>query len=870
MSALTPSPDSSPDLLDTPITDVIRQSAASTRLRNALINAGNVLPFETVREYCEAGDAAKEKFLRIQNLGRRSVNELDDLVRAFLAEGPFHVPTPSISRELTLDAIRQALTKIFADFRFPDVFLEGAISTRLGNALRNTPQLPGQLSEFLEDVPQTLYKLRSRGNVGEVSIDELLDLAGRFTADILRTAGFSKGTISAAHGIIFDRHVASAEALTQLDVAVKNARTISAENEPSARTVREIASELIGTLADRDRAVIERRYGFLTGKVETLEEIAFSYKLTRERIRQIEAKQLKRIGRTKLSKDLRTSFEREIASRLVRATEGLAYIKASEVPQVIRKLDAADRFAIDILYESREKFLSGLATRWRGNWLLPPLVKDDLKEILKTVRTRLASICLPAAMSEVAAGMPEDRVRAAIALDSDLSIVEGYVFAGRVGARALRTIGLHQCLVASGRFLEVSDLVSRYQRAAPNDKHSSVRDAMIVMLMAPHLFLGVFDRHWHGVGDGGDVTKTLQARSDLADLGTDHDAPESANYEGIRVLLRRILRDRGPLRFVDLRERAVRRLHGKSPHSVGPILLTSGDFVRPLPGIYALPDQIPAASSILFEPPSFLLAEEQVRYLAEARYAGEAYGPFPMWIPESEYALCRWARTNCNPDLFQSLLSVASIDRWPVSTEEREHWSSLKRTHSRYCLAVPPRYPIRQLWPPLDRLLAACIVARQNKGLSWITANRVLKRRLDAHVSPGLLALMVALGALEAPAHWQMFHKAGDRLTTVAESLSRCLHERGTLDWDSSAGKHLLEEDLTLARSGASSGWVDAEVVGELLSAARQRTPAPLPTVGEADESTSSLEDLLREVAESAKAEVAHQTMRVVLGTKAS
>src|SRR5262249_55125439 len=156
--------------------------------------------------------------------------------------------------------------------------------------------------------------------------------------------------------------------------------------------------------------------------------------------------------------------------------------------------------------------------------------------------------------------------------------------------------------------------------------------------------------------------------------------------------------DHGPLRFVDIRERAVRRLRGKSPHSVGPILLTSGEFVRPLPGIYALPEQIPAASAILFEPPPFLLAEEQVRYLAEARYAGEPFGGFPMWIPEAEYALCRWAQTNGNPLLFQSLLSVASIDLWPVSLEEREHWSALKRTHSRYSLAAAPRYPIRQLW----------------------------------------------------------------------------------------------------------------------------------------------------------------------------
>jgi hypothetical protein len=107
------------------------------------------------------------------------------------------------------------------------------------------------------------------------------------------------------------------------------------------------------------------------------------------------------------------------------------------------------------------------------------------------------------------------------------------------------------------------------------------------------------------------------------------------------------------------------------------VLLTSGEFVRPLPGIYAVPEQIPAGSTILFDPPKFLLAEEQVRYLAEARYAEEPFGRFPLWIPEAEYALCRWAQGNSNPLLFQSLLAVASIELWPVSSKEREHWSAL-------------------------------------------------------------------------------------------------------------------------------------------------------------------------------------------------
>lgn len=328
-----------------------------------------------------------------------------------------------------------------------------------------------------------------------------------------------------------------------------------------------------------------------------------------------------------------------------------------------------------------------------------------------------------------------------------------------------------------------------------------------------------------------------------------------------RALLRQILIDEGPLRFVDLRARATRHLHGKSPHSIGPILLTSGEFVRALPGIYAVPEQIPSAATVLSDPPKFFLAEEQVRYLAESRYAGEPFGRFPMWTPETEYALCRWAQGHAHPLLFQSLLFIASIDLWSVSADERAHWSNLRHAHGRYCLSVPPRYPIRQLWPPLDRLLAACTLARQNDGLSWITANRVLKRRLDAHVSPGLLALMVSLGALHAPSQWQMFHKSGPQLAQIVDFLSARLHQTGELNWDCEAGNELLEP-LGAAKP---AGWVDGNVIREIIAAAEERSDLSLRDISEMDESTSSLEDLLREVGQSQEAGAANQTMRALL-----
>lgn len=322
------------------------------------------------------------------------------------------------------------------------------------------------------------------------------------------------------------------------------------------------------------------------------------------------------------------------------------------------------------------------------------------------------------------------------------------------------------------------------------------------------------------------------------------------------------LADRGPMRFVELRELATRRIGGKSPHSIGPILLTSGEFVRPLPGIYALPAQVPSSTQLLYDPPAFLLADEQARYLAEARYSGEPFGRFSMWSPEAEYALCRWGQSSGNPQVFQSLLAVASIDLWPVSDQERAHWSELKRVQSRYCLTVTPRYPVRELWPPLDRVLAACIAAAQDHGIGWIAANRILKRRIDAHVAPGLLALMVALRALDAPSQWQMAHRPGAKLSEIIELLSTHLHQTGALAWESSAGRGMIER----LKRAWQAGWVDRTITDDLLYAATGKTAGSLPLTGETDESTSSLDELLREVVRNQEAEVSRQTLNSLLG----
>ena len=59
--------------------------------------------------------------------------------------------------------------------------------------------------------------------------------------------------------------------------------------------LKEKLQTVLGTLTERERKVLEYRFGLLDGSERTLEEVGRQYKVTRERIRQIEAKALRKL-----------------------------------------------------------------------------------------------------------------------------------------------------------------------------------------------------------------------------------------------------------------------------------------------------------------------------------------------------------------------------------------------------------------------------------------------------------------------------------------------------------------------------------------------------------------------------------------------
>lgn len=69
--------------------------------------------------------------------------------------------------------------------------------------------------------------------------------------------------------------------------------------------LREDLEEVMNSLSDRERIVLKLRFGLDDGRPRTLEEVGQLYKVTRERIRQIEAKALKKLKHPTRSRKLR-------------------------------------------------------------------------------------------------------------------------------------------------------------------------------------------------------------------------------------------------------------------------------------------------------------------------------------------------------------------------------------------------------------------------------------------------------------------------------------------------------------------------------------------------------------------------------------
>jgi len=76
------------------------------------------------------------------------------------------------------------------------------------------------------------------------------------------------------------------------------------EESAASQLLKEQVRDILSTLSDREQKIVRMRFGLDNGKSHTLEEVGQEFAVTRERIRQIEAKALAKLRKHKDSKKL--------------------------------------------------------------------------------------------------------------------------------------------------------------------------------------------------------------------------------------------------------------------------------------------------------------------------------------------------------------------------------------------------------------------------------------------------------------------------------------------------------------------------------------------------------------------------------------
>jgi len=90
---------------------------------------------------------------------------------------------------------------------------------------------------------------------------------------------------------------------------IEDHKIVAPEDGAASDLLKEQMQSVMGSLSEREREVLALRYGLEDGNSRTLEEVGRRFGVTRERIRQIEAKALRKLRHPSKSKQLRDFLE---------------------------------------------------------------------------------------------------------------------------------------------------------------------------------------------------------------------------------------------------------------------------------------------------------------------------------------------------------------------------------------------------------------------------------------------------------------------------------------------------------------------------------------------------------------------------------
>jgi RNA polymerase sigma factor (sigma-70 family) len=174
-------------------------------------------------------------------------------------------------------------------------WIRQAITRGIANGGR-TIRLPAQASDLLHQVLKSRTRLEAqlgrRPNVSELAAD--VEVSEERVIDVLRHAA-SPDSLSEPLGHDSD---------SELGDLLEDRGAVSPPEAAVASLLPGEMAKVLVTLDDREREIIRLRFGLDQGEPHTLDQIGLTFGLTRERIRQIEARAMSKLRHPTANGDL--------------------------------------------------------------------------------------------------------------------------------------------------------------------------------------------------------------------------------------------------------------------------------------------------------------------------------------------------------------------------------------------------------------------------------------------------------------------------------------------------------------------------------------------------------------------------------------